>query len=415
MKHSALIISILITLGASNLSGQGIQDGSSFLAGMNGKDGTFFHASPSMVTITVPRINGLEIGPYAGGYFTYSLYTENGSRTYIIADDKGEKTGEITKMMFAPRFNNGHVATAGLLTGHSKLRYAIIDTRGEIIKEFEKAQYISDCFIDGYAKVTFVHEGTLKDTLMVRYINEEGEFVHQDLWSSGIGISPSCEIRPISEGRRAFLDNSTGLYGFLDENWNIVIPARYDAVHEFSENLAAVMLYGDSNEKLWGFIDKDGNMVIEPRFQNEPDDFHEGFTIVQKQNYRYVYIDKSGTVRSPEYTDASRFFHGEAFAWEKRIASGTASIIDRTFSEIGKASKVFSRTTVNYKNINYLEDYDIIEKTSALFNRKGEQIAGYSYWGKERYGNIVPYSWQKERGYMTVDGKILVRFIESEF
>ena len=47
------------------------------------------------------------------------------------------------------------------------------------------------------------------------------------------------------------------LWGFVDETGKTVVSFEYRAAQEFSEGLAAVVLFG-----YWGFIDKTGKRVI---------------------------------------------------------------------------------------------------------------------------------------------------------
>ena len=78
-----------------------------------------------------------------------------------------------------------------------------------------------------------------------------------------------------------------GLVGFTDENGNIVIPAQFLAVEEFSEGFAPVLL----NYK-WGYIDPTGKVVIAPQFE-EAWRFGEGRAVVNVDG-KYGYIDTTG-------------------------------------------------------------------------------------------------------------------------
>jgi len=61
-------------------------------------------------------------------------------------------------------------------------------------------------------------------------------------------------------------------YGYVDNNGKIVINPEFDLAMEFSEGLAAVMIFiTDTNSRLgytnkWGYIDKTGKMDIKPQF-----------------------------------------------------------------------------------------------------------------------------------------------------
>lgn len=77
----------------------------------------------------------------------------------------------------------------------------------------------------------------------------------------------------------SFLDGD--LHGLLDQHGNIIAPAKFSWINEFSEGLAAVR-YGPESERggLWGFIDTEGNMVVPPMFEVALD-FNGGLAMVQ--------------------------------------------------------------------------------------------------------------------------------------
>ena len=64
------------------------------------------------------------------------------------------------------------------------------------------------------------------------------------------------------ENLARFQDYETGLWGYINESGEEVIPAQYEDAQDFSEGLAAVEIDG-----LYGFIDVSGEMVIAPQFE----------------------------------------------------------------------------------------------------------------------------------------------------
>ena len=78
-----------------------------------------------------------------------------------------------------------------------------------------------------------------------------------------------------------------GKWGFRDSSGNVVVPAKYDAINDFSEGLIAVR----QNEK-WGFVDETGNEVIPPKYDNSSS-FSKGVARVNL-NDKWFYIDKTG-------------------------------------------------------------------------------------------------------------------------
>ena len=76
-------------------------------------------------------------------------------------------------------------------------------------------------------------------------------------------------------------------WGFRDTDGNVVVPAKYDAVYNFSEGLIAVCQNGK-----WGFVDEAGNEVISPKYDNSSS-FSKGVARVSL-NEKWFYIDKTG-------------------------------------------------------------------------------------------------------------------------
>lgn len=82
--------------------------------------------------------------------------------------------------------------------------------------------------------------------------------------------------------------SSKGLWGFLDENGNVIIEAQYPKVQNFSEDLAAVR----TPEGLYGYISINGEMKIEAAYDDAYPFFQDvavGFT-----NKHPILIHKNG-------------------------------------------------------------------------------------------------------------------------
>ncbi len=101
-------------------------------------------------------------------------------------------------------------------------------------------------------------------------------------------------------------DETTGLYGYKDDQGNWLIEPKFEYAWRFSEGLAIV-----SDGKLKGFVDYIGNWVIRPRFLNAGP-FREGLAHV-KEDRLWGYIDSDGkwAIR-PEFEEASVFERGVA-------------------------------------------------------------------------------------------------------
>jgi len=105
-----------------------------------------------------------------------------------------------------------------------------------------------------------------------------------------IVIEPRYEYLDIfsDEGLARFEDH--GLWGFVNENGEEVIPAQYENANNFSEGLAAVKVDG-----LYGFIDVTGKMVIEPQFEGVEGGFQFGRCVFSKDSLKGI-IDLTGNV-----------------------------------------------------------------------------------------------------------------------
>ena len=113
-------------------------------------------------------------------------------------------------------------------------------------------------------------------------------------------------------------------YGFIDNTGaNIVNPVFEDAL-DFSEGLAAVKLNGK-----WGCIDSTGATVIDHKFDSVGY-FKEGLACI-RMDKKYGYIDTTGEVVIPAVYDSSaqRFSDGLAWIREGDHISGKYGFIDK--------------------------------------------------------------------------------------
>jgi len=86
-----------------------------------------------------------------------------------------------------------------------------------------------------------------------------------------------------------------GMYGFIDQTGNEVVPCKYSRVMDFSEGLAAVQLNGK-----WGFVDQAGNEVVPCKYDDVAN-FTSGLAAVMPDEKARVYgfIDKTGREVTP--------------------------------------------------------------------------------------------------------------------
>ncbi|MFN8672341.1 MAG: WG repeat-containing protein [Candidatus Sericytochromatia bacterium] len=101
-------------------------------------------------------------------------------------------------------------------------------------------------------------------------------------------------------GYKKFCDTKTSKCGFKDKNGKIVIPATFDSVSNFSEDLAKVGKITPTNKDAakYGFINTSGKIVIPMAFDSASD-FSGGFAQVSQGKYPNIKnftINKNGDI-----------------------------------------------------------------------------------------------------------------------
>ena len=101
----------------------------------------------------------------------------------------------------------------------------------------------------------------------------------------------------------------SAVFASAEESYIEIVPPKYDAVGNFSEGMAAVMLDGK-----WGFIDKTGKEVIPPIY-SDVKDFSDGLAPVrggQVETFTIGFIDKTGKTIIPQTQWIAGFSEGLA-------------------------------------------------------------------------------------------------------
>ena len=97
-----------------------------------------------------------------------------------------------------------------------------------------------------------------------------------------------------------------GKWGYVNENYVLIIPNKYDFADEFIEDRARVKL-----GTIWKFIDKSGNDISQTAY-DKAKNYNSGLAPVQK-NGLWGYIDINGkTMISLQYNEAETFNNGVA-------------------------------------------------------------------------------------------------------
>lgn len=127
-------------------------------------------------------------------------------------------------------------------------------------------------------------------------------------------------VSSFHEGRAIVRATESRLYGYLDRDGRMAIPARFAEAQRFSEGLAAVR---DSASRFYGYIDIRGELVIPATFE-AAFPFSEGLAVVQVAG-KQGFIGRDGAERI-----AARFARADAFSNGRAriIVDGLAGFID---------------------------------------------------------------------------------------
>jgi hypothetical protein len=249
-----------------------------------------------------------------------------------------------------PAFSEGLAATEGPLAEgaapvgkscSSALGYMDIQGAWVIEPRFRQAED----FAGGVARVQDA------DGQPYYYIDHTGQRVPEEV------------VKQLEPKLKVFKEN--GKYGYVDtRSGKIVVEAKYDEAHAFSEGLAFVCMFHEGGTRYidktgrevippdnltgrdfheglaaaarngsgkWGFIDQTGKFVIPPRY-DETYSFSEGLAKVRKDG-KYGFIDVTGKVVIPlKYRSSRGFSEGLAAV---RLSVEEAKAAGLPWSETG--------------------------------------------------------------------------------
>lgn len=235
-------------------------------------------------------------------------------------------------------------------------KWYILNKEGETIQLDYPIYQATSFNEDGIAGI-LIHENF---KYRLRYINSKGEIVFGHL--SGL-CNQLRNIGSLRDVLATYYDDRTNMYGYIDKEGKIVIPAQYDYVEDFSEGLAIVRTNIDGASK-YIFIDANGNQAFNKHFTKCPQPFSMGYSLVQKTNGSWVFINKEGTICSEEYKRATSFYpNGLAFAM---IDHKTKVVLDTNMKRVSTLEReIFSS---RYFNGVYWNG------SNTFFDYKGDEI-----------------------------------------
>ncbi len=203
--------------------------------------------------------------------------------------------------------------------------------------------------------------------------------------------------------------DNDGKEGFIDVNGNIVIKPQFDAVGEFSEGLAPVLI-GDK----WGYINQKGEVVIAPRWRQSEQGwkqivspFYQGLAIVIEAvrwdvvddsnyyAYKCGYINTKGEyVIQPKFRASCGVFSDglartevDVLGDEAEEGKGWIGFIDKKgdwvikpkFFQASPFLNGFARVQSEYDYSNKAESFYLIDKTGSKVEGKMDCLCQHSF------------------------------------
>lgn len=215
-------------------------------------------------------------------------------------------------------------------------------------------------------------------------------------------------IGDFSEGMAKVRNNYK--YGFINEAGEEIVSPKYTTVHDFSEDLAGVKLVSQGKDKYGqteirinsGFIDKTGKEVI-PLTYYEVNSFSEGLASVKKDRVGWGYIDKTGKIIIPfnfKYEEAGDFSEGMAVVGDK----AKRGYIDKTGKEVVPfkyaEANVFSEGLACVKLHTLEDNYGFIDKD-------GNEVIPLKYESAKNFsGNLAEVELFGRKHYIDKTGEL---------
>lgn len=164
------------------------------------------------------------------------------------------------------------------------------------------------------------HEGDLTIYTLKGYKNIEGDTVFEARFRDAGEFSQGLAYVQVMRK-----------YGYINLKGEFAIKPQFLEARDFAEGRAAVKVE-DEDENLWGFIDKKGNMVI-PAIFSTVSDFSEKLCAVEKDE-KWGFINKSGKTVIPfKFEDASPFNYGTA---EVSVYNSKGDLVEMTIDKKGR-------------------------------------------------------------------------------
>ena len=171
---------------------------------------------------------------------------------YRYIDKSGKEAFQL-QLRSASSFSEG-LATVQVNSG----KYGFVDKTGTMVIPplFEEAGW----FIDGLARVKFAGQDG--------YIDKMGKLI----WPKSMVVN-TATVLDTDDSDRIIIE-AKGMYGYINNKGELVIPPIFGEAAPFCEGLARVKV-----DERYGYIDKTGTMIVWPQFETA-EDFHNGYANV---------------------------------------------------------------------------------------------------------------------------------------
>jgi len=220
-------------------------------------------------------------------------------------------------MVIQPTYEAAEYFSEGLAAVRLNDKWGYIDKAGNVAIAF-KYDYAGP-FSSGIAYADVIDYDA--EVVISYHIDKSGNVTRQ--WETPLDELYEGEHYYFSEGLSVFLFGELdegGKYGYVDEDFNTVIPPRFDYAYDFHDGVAAVMI-----DEKWGYIDKAGNDVIPFRYDWALS-FCNGLASVSI-NDKWGYINKAGNTVIELIYDVAYDFYDD---WAVVGNGGKFGYIDKT-------------------------------------------------------------------------------------
>ena len=210
------------------------------------------------------------------------------------------------------------------------IRYSLIDKTGQVIGKYNEINIHHDgTIIASRSKVEykdFDYQNPDHYPSIYYKVSKEGH--EQLIPTDELGIK-NIVISRFNTKFPMRYKSSDGKYGYIDENFNIIIPAIYNFAAEFCDDVAEV----DIDLKTYACIDKTGKILYEAPSHGRLHFFTEGLSIEEdEKKYLKGFVDKTGKRVIPcKYTKTGVFSEGVSYVKEK---NGDSYYIDKVGKKV---------------------------------------------------------------------------------